>query len=1190
MANRVFGALLLALFGCVQAAVAQSTPMRVLYAEQFAVQSLPAAAARKPGSQAMRLGAFNRTFDLRLEDNARLLRGAPASVLQGTGRAQLLQGTIDGAPGSWVRLTLVDGSYRGAIWDGSELYFVEPRSVIGPMLLSPFSGTASSSAIYRLSDTQGGVLEGTCAADASQGTQPGPLARYRKLVDELRSAASAQLAFSQREMEVSVVGDFEFTSALGPNAVGEMLSLMNVVDGIFNEQVGVAIIPTDFITFPSDTDPFTSSTASLLLNELGEYRNSTPAVRGRGLAHLLTRRDLDGDTIGIAFRGALCESTAGVGLSQATFGSASALIIAHEMGHNFGAPHDGEAGACAGTPGGQFLMSPTLNNSSTFSACSLQLMQPEIAGAACIVTARNRDVAIAAPAEVRGVVNQPFELAVNIASVGQASAVNVVVSTTVFAQSVSLPGAMCTSSQTGDISCVLQELPPGESRTLSMTLQRSLPMEFDVTVNVVSTNDSNPTNNSRTVRAIVGADRDFSVAIAPQPLTVTRGAPFEMTFDVTGTGALPLSNLTVDLDPVGTVNSASIDDGTCSITQVVACTIASLPVGVTRRLRVQMVSDVIGTRFGAVQVTDSGPGNIRRRVEYGVTTRPLRDIEVTTPPPTFRLVPIGTDALWDFQVRSNGAQPVDGVLLRLRTTADLSVDGPIASACTRAGNIVECDLGTVAAGAVLSVPVRVRSNVALNAEVVVEIVLPSPDEVPPNDGLNVGFNARVANDVAVDLFQPGTGTPIYDTRLATLRGSVDALGASSIAGVQVSISFPVGFSIASARVGTINCAINAPTPHLASCTVNLAPLEHQALTIDYVAPEPGVFVGTVSLASVGDANSSNNSESVSLTVLPNVNARLLAPEGRPFVRLDTPVDLVFTTVTNQYTLPDATFIFGDNNALSATVVGHTCTDLGNHFLCELGDLPPNTSLPITVRLQGTGTFPSTEWLYAAVNSPGETSSADNIVQIQIPVVAPADLGMPAQATGSAFDGQLTSIVVNVETLIPTVQEASIEVDVDPRRVQNFSVQGGVALCSNSIPKRCLLGAGVFVGQTQVHLGFAPVGTGPLTFTIRLSALNDFNPANDVQTLTVDVQAFPTPPPSNPPPSNPPPSPSSGGGGGGGGGQMGWLTLMLLLFFALYKSKAAAKKQRPGRARPFFILRVRVKPEPQSTLFLRSLLR
>ena len=71
---------------------------------------------------------------------------------------------------------------------------------------------------------------------------------------------------------------------------------MNAVDGIFASQVGVRTIPTDFITFASNTDPFTSSDASTLLDQFADYRNDTPLVRSRGLAHLLTGRRLDGNT------------------------------------------------------------------------------------------------------------------------------------------------------------------------------------------------------------------------------------------------------------------------------------------------------------------------------------------------------------------------------------------------------------------------------------------------------------------------------------------------------------------------------------------------------------------------------------------------------------------------------------------------------------------------------------------------------------------------------------------------------------------------------------------------------------------------------------------------------------------------------------------------------------------------------
>jgi hypothetical protein len=127
--------------------------------------------------------------------------------------------------------------------------------------------------------------------------------------------------------------------------------------------------------------------AGALLDELGRLRQQTPALSATGLTHLVTGRSFDGGNAGIAYTDALCSRRYAASISTAHTSTAlDTLTIAHEIGHVFGAPHDGVQ-QCEATPQGQYIMTPTINTSiSTFSQCSIDQIKAVIDSYSCVVT------------------------------------------------------------------------------------------------------------------------------------------------------------------------------------------------------------------------------------------------------------------------------------------------------------------------------------------------------------------------------------------------------------------------------------------------------------------------------------------------------------------------------------------------------------------------------------------------------------------------------------------------------------------------------------------------------------------------------------------------------------------------------------------------------------------------------------
>jgi hypothetical protein len=213
---------------------------------------------------------------------------------------------------------------------------------------------------------------------------------YGAMIGELRARTQAlQAGVATEGVEISILGDAAYLARYPSEAQARdaILTRLNNVDGIFSSQVGVELQVVSVDLTNELTAGLSATTdSSALLDELGRLRQQNPALVDTGLTHLFTGRQLDGDTAGVAYTTALCSRRFGASLTMAHNSAAlDALITAHEIGHVFGAPHDGTE-QCASTPQNQYIMTPVLSTSVTsFSQCSLDQINAVIDSYACVV-------------------------------------------------------------------------------------------------------------------------------------------------------------------------------------------------------------------------------------------------------------------------------------------------------------------------------------------------------------------------------------------------------------------------------------------------------------------------------------------------------------------------------------------------------------------------------------------------------------------------------------------------------------------------------------------------------------------------------------------------------------------------------------------------------------------------------------
>jgi len=593
---------------------ASGAELRLLRAKPALVRSTQLAPENTPGphdSLRLNLDAGNERYELRLRPKTHL--GSLASRAQN--RAMAYEGRLPDRAGSWAAITRIGNRWTGIWFDGQHYYGIDSAAALAAISGEAAGAAPDSAVVFRLSDA---VWEG---ADFTGDTRR-PVLNAEEFINvigsELATPTSLLATLPTRRLSIAFIADAELARQDGANTRANMLAQLNIVDGIFANQVGVRLQSGSETIFDAGNQPFTSTTdAQTLLSELRTYRAGSTQQRSAGLTHLMTGRNLDGVTVGIAYLDSLCSSTYSASLSEARRElSFAALIAAHEIGHVFGAPHDAESGsACESAPGG-LLMAAQLNGSQTFSSCSLEKIAALLAtpqARQCLAPADAADAVVEAPQSVPLALNRATDVTITVRSVGNISVngVNLRITLPLTLTLINAAGASAACSNSSNIvDCGLGSIAPDATSSVTLRVLATTAGTTTALVRVTAANDALRSNDSTTIQLQAAEGTDLALLASADPLLLETGATTSATFVVENRGPVAVSDARLGLTiPAGlSITQQTVENTTCAaVTNGLACGPVALAAGASARVILTLRADSAGSAVILAQSSSSTP-------------------------------------------------------------------------------------------------------------------------------------------------------------------------------------------------------------------------------------------------------------------------------------------------------------------------------------------------------------------------------------------------------------------------------------------------------------------------------------------------------------------------------------------------------------------------------------------------------